>query len=65
MAAAGIDGVYRDSILGHSLKGMDIHYFVPTDETLTNAMDQYTKWLDSKKFDANVTQSVTQTAPKS
>ena len=26
---------------------MDINYIVPTDMTLTKAMDQYTKWLDS------------------
>ena len=26
MLSAGVDKVYRDTILGHSLRGMDIHY---------------------------------------
>jgi len=62
MAAAGVDKVYRDSILGHSLKGMDVHYIVPTDETLTKAMNQYTNWLDSQI--ELVLQSGPQTVPK-
>jgi len=48
MAQAGIDKVYRDTIMGHSLKGMDVHYIIPTDETLTSAMDKYTTWFDSQ-----------------
>ena len=48
MLRAGIDKVYRDTILGHSLKGMDVNYIVPTDNTLTKAMAQYTEWLDCK-----------------
>ena len=48
MVEAGIDKVYRDTILGHSLKGMDVHYIVPTDDALTNAMNKYTKWIDRK-----------------
>jgi len=58
MAEAGVDKVYRDSILGHSLKGMDIHYIVPTDEALTLAMDRYTRWMDLKfqSVDQNVDQ---------
>jgi len=43
---------------------MDIHYIDTTDETLTNAMDQYTNWLDGKVFSANVDQTVDQTASK-
>lgn len=46
MAAAGVDKVYRDTILGHSLKGMDVHYIVPTDDDLKNAMDKYTEYID-------------------
>lgn len=29
MVEAGFDKVYRDTILGHSLKGMDVHYINP------------------------------------
>jgi len=64
MAAAGVDRVYRDAILGHSLKGMDVHYIVPTDETLTNAMDKYTSWLDGKVVSGFVDQTVDQTESK-
>ncbi len=38
----------RDTIVGHSLKGMDVHYIVLSDESLREAMDQYTVWLDEK-----------------
>ena len=48
MVTAGIDKVYRDTILGHSLKGTDIHYIVPSDEDLRTAMDKYTEWLDDQ-----------------
>ncbi|MBW1728468.1 MAG: tyrosine-type recombinase/integrase [Deltaproteobacteria bacterium] len=64
MAAAGISKVYRDTILGHSLKGMDIHYIVPSDDDLTRAMDQYTKWIDEKMFPAFVDQTVDQKSQK-
>ena len=60
MVAAGIDKVYRDSILGHSLKGMDTYYIIPTYEVLTKAMEKYTKWIDGKMILANVDQSVDQ-----
>jgi integrase len=46
MLRAGMDKVYRDMILGHSLSGMDVHYLAPTEETLKNEMDKFTKWLD-------------------
>jgi integrase len=46
MLKAGIDKVYRDLILGHSLIGMDVHYLSPTDNDLKKAMEQYTDWLD-------------------
>jgi integrase len=47
MLKAGLEKEYRDTILGHSLKGMDVHYLVPDDKTLTEAMDKYTNWLDA------------------
>jgi len=45
---AGVDKVRRDAIVGHSLKGMDAHYIVLSDESLREAMDQYTLWLDDQ-----------------
>ena len=62
MAVAGIDKVYRDAILGHSLKGMDAYYIVPTDESLTEAMLKYTVWLDEQieVVSAIVSQNVSQ-----
>ena len=65
MAQAGIDKVYRDIILGHSLKGMDVNYSMPTDIALTKAMDQYTEWLDGQLEKQNVDQSVDQKRCKS
>lgn len=58
MAAAGVSKVYRDTILGHSLKGMDIHYIAPSGDDLAEAMERYTKWLDDKVFIATVDQNV-------
>ena len=58
MLNAGIDKVHRDMIIGHSLKGMDVHYMVADEDALKEAVDKYTKWLDVKS--ANVTQTVTQ-----
>jgi integrase len=48
MLEAGLDKAHRDMILGHSLHGMDVHYLVPTEESLRNAMDRYTEWLDGE-----------------
>ncbi len=48
MLAAGIDKVHRDLILGHSLKGMDVHYMAPDDDTLRDVVDKYTHWLDDQ-----------------
>jgi len=42
MARAGVDKVYRDTIVGHSLKGMDKYYLVIDERTLTKAMNKYT-----------------------
>ena len=43
MLSAGMDKVYRDMILGHSLTGMDVHYMAPSEEDLHQAMGIYTK----------------------
>jgi len=53
MLNAGVDKVFRDLILGHSLRGMDAHYMTPDDAALTEAMNKYTMWLDGqwKNFD--------------
>jgi len=48
MLNAGIDKVHRDLILGHSLKGMDVHYLAPNDDYLKEAMDKYPRWLDEQ-----------------
>ena len=48
MLGAGVDKVYRDTILGHSLRGMDAHYLKPSEEDLRRAMDQYTMWFDNE-----------------
>ena len=50
---AGVDKVRRDAIVGHSLKGMDVHYIVLSDESLRESMDQYTEWLDGKIGEAD------------
>jgi len=50
---AGVDKVRRDVIVGHSLKGMDVHYIVLSDESLQEAMDRYTQWLDERIDEAN------------
>lgn len=56
MLSAGVDKVYRDTILGHSLHGMDVHYLVPSEDDLHGAMARYTEWLDGQL--ANVSQNV-------
>jgi integrase len=48
MLHAGVDKVYRDLILGHSLKGMDVHYLAPSEDSLKEAMDKYTRWMDEQ-----------------
>ena len=60
MVDAGVDKAYRDTILGHSLKGMDTHYIKPPEDSLMTAMDKYTTWLDAKL--QNVDHSVDQAA---
>lgn len=58
MLKAGIDKAYRDTIVGHSLKGMDVHYIAPDESDLKRAMDKYTEWLDGQI--ANVDQTLDQ-----
>jgi len=48
MLSAGVDKVYRDTILGHSLHGMDIYYMVPSEDDLHRAMGKYTAWIDAQ-----------------
>lgn len=48
MARAGVDKVFRDTIVGHSLEGMDAHYLVPSEEDLAEAMEKYTAWFDNE-----------------
>ena len=48
MLSAGVDKVYRDTILGHSLQGMDTHYMSPSEDDLHRAMSKYTEWLDAQ-----------------
>jgi hypothetical protein len=45
---------------------MDVHYIVPTDDVLINAMTKYTEWLDHqiKAVSANVDQNVDQAPSK-
>lgn len=61
MLKAGVPKELRDSILGHSLKGMDIYYLSFEDKDLKEAMKEYTAWLDTqvvklKNVDQNVDQ---------
>jgi integrase len=60
MVQAGIAKEYRDTILGHTLQGMDRHYIKPSEESLADAMERYTAWLDEKI--EGVTQIVTHEA---
>ena len=62
MLRAGVDKALRDTILGHSLQGMDAYYLKASDEDLKAAMDQYSTLMDAQI--ANVTQTVTQPAKK-
>jgi len=48
MLDARIPKEIRDTILGHSLKGMDGHYLVSSEKSLKAAMGRFTGWLDKK-----------------
>jgi integrase len=58
MLRAGVDKVLRDTILGHSLEGMDTYYLKPADEDLKQAMEKFTTWIDAQT--ASVAYPVTQ-----
>ncbi len=60
MLKADVDKIYRDSILGHSFQGMDSRYISLDDDTLKQAMDKFTKWLDDQLKLSNVDQIVDQ-----
>jgi integrase len=60
MLAAGVAKEYRDKMLGHSMKGMDVHYLKPSEDDLKAAMDRYTAWMD-EQITASVAQTVAQT----
>lgn len=62
MVNAGVDSAHRDTILSHSLQGMDAHYIAPNDHSLMVAMEKYTAWLDEQIAHslANVDQNVDQ-----
>jgi integrase len=47
MVKAGVNKIYRDLLLGHSLEGMDVNYIVESglEEELRQAMEQYAEWL--------------------
>ncbi len=62
MLAAGVDKVYRDTILGHSLQGMNIHYMAPSEVDLHRAMAKYTGWIDGQF--ANVSHGVNNSQKK-
>jgi hypothetical protein len=66
MLRAGMDKALRDTILGHSLEGMDEYYLKPSEEDLREAMDRYTEWLETQinKAAESVDQSVDQEARK-
>ena len=48
MLSAGMDKIYRDLILGHSLTGMDVYYLAPTEDTLRKEMERFTRWFDER-----------------
>jgi len=64
MLRAGMDKALRDTILGHSLEGMDEYYLKPSEEDLREAMARYTEWLETQipKAGESVDQSVDQEA---
>jgi len=51
MLNAGVRGAYRDTILGHSLKGMDKYYIKPDETNIAGAMTLYTDWLNAQLGD--------------
>ena len=58
MLNAWIDKAFHDTILGHSLKGMDVHYIAPDESDLKRTMDRFTEWLDGELKFLNVDQTL-------
>lgn len=53
---------HRKLIVGHKLKGMDVHYVHPSDGELLDSMAKYHEWLEEKRKVA--TQDATQSPVK-
>ena len=64
MLSAGVDKVYRDTILGHSLHGMNVNYMTPSEDDLHRAMARYTESLDGQLNVHGVDQNVDQRKKK-
>ena len=56
---AGVDKVLRDTLLGHTIMGMDTYYIKPSEDDLRGAIAKYTQWID-EKIAKNATQNVDQ-----
>lgn len=54
MLRSGVDPVYRDLILGHSLGKMDRFYMKPKEDDLAAAMEKYTGWVDEQLKASNI-----------
>ena len=65
MVRAGVNKIYRDLILGHSLQGVDVNYIVESglEDELRQAMEQYSEWLLGQ-VQANIAQNVAQAKTK-
>ncbi len=48
MLKAGINKAYRDKILGHTSRDMDVYYLHVDDSQLTEAMEKFTTWIDGE-----------------
>ena len=48
MVLSGVAEPIADTILGHSLLGMNKHYIKPNEDSLMESIEIFTKWLDPK-----------------
>ena len=48
MRNSGVEMAHMEMILGHSLRGMDVHYLVPPEEDLRKVMDRYMERQDGE-----------------
>lgn len=48
MLKAGVDEVFQNVILGHTLKGMDKHYIQVEEDDLKKPIRKYTEWFDNE-----------------